>query len=132
MPNATGEFEIQSWNEDTYQELKNGGKLTRATVTQAFTGDLSGAGDVQWLMSYQEDGTARFVGLQQFEGSMGGRDGSFVAESRGDFDGGAASGTLAVLPGSGTGGLAGLRGDGRFEAQTGSMKAAVQLDYSFE
>ena len=32
MATAKGQFELASWNEDTYQELDSGGKLTRATV----------------------------------------------------------------------------------------------------
>ena len=34
MTTATGRFELASWNEDTYDELPTGGKLTRASVTQ--------------------------------------------------------------------------------------------------
>ena len=47
---ALGSFEIKSWNEDQYSELPDGGELTRASVTQEFTGDIEGAGDVEWLM----------------------------------------------------------------------------------
>jgi hypothetical protein len=128
---ATGEFEIASWDEDTYQELEGEAKLTRASVTQTFTGDISGTGDVQWLMCYGPDGTARFVGLQRVQGTIGGRSGSFVIESPGDFDGARAAGQWSILPGSGTDGLAGIRGEGGFEAPLGS-KASYMLDYSFE
>ena len=33
---ATGTFKVESWDEQTYGEIESGGKLTRATVTQAF------------------------------------------------------------------------------------------------
>jgi hypothetical protein len=129
MSTATGEFEIASWSEDTYRELTGGAKLTKASVTQNFTGELSGRGEVEWLMCYQEDGSARFVGLQRVEGSLGGRDGTFVAEALGDFAGGRASGTWRVL--AATDGLAGLRGQGSFEAPPGP-KASFRLEYRFE
>jgi hypothetical protein len=129
MTSATGEFAIASWDEKTYKELDNGGKLTRAEVTMTFTGDLKGSGEAEWLMCYRSDGTARFVGLQRIEVAVDGRDGSFVAESVGDFDGSKAAGTWSVLDGSGTGGLAGIGGGGRFEAPLGSS-ASFQLDYS--
>ncbi len=129
--NASGEFEIASWDEDTYRELEGEAKLTRASVTQTFTGDLSGSGEVQWLMCYGPDGTARFVGLQRIEGTIDGRSGSFVVESLGNFDGAKAAGPWSILPGSGAGGLAGIRGEGGFEAPLGS-KASYTLDYSFE
>jgi hypothetical protein len=131
MASATGEFEIAGWEEETYSEIKDGAKLTRAAVTQTFRGDVTGTAEVQWLMSYQPSGTARYVGLMLLEGSVGGRSGSFVAETSGDFDGGKATGTWSVLAGVGTGGLAGLRGEGRFEAPPGST-ADYAFEYSFE
>ena len=70
-------------------------------------------------MVYGQDGTARYVGLQRIEGSLGGKEGSFVVESNGDFDGGEAKGTWVVIAGSGTGDLAGLTGEGTFTAPLG-------------
>lgn len=131
MPQATGEFHIESWDENTYQELESAGKLTRATVTMTFKGDIVGEGGAEWLMCYKEDGSAHFVGLQRIEAALDGRDGSFVVESIGDFDGRQAVGSWAVLSGSGTDGLAGLSGNGRFRAPLGS-KASFELSYSLE
>ena len=128
MPSATGEFEIKSWNEDSYQQLDDGAKLTRASVTQSFTGDLTGTGQAEWLMYYRADGSARVVGLQRVEGSIAGHSGSFVAECTADFDGSKATGTWSVLAGAGTEALAGLRGVARFEAPHGT-KASLQFDY---
>ena len=47
MPSATGQFEVTLWQENTYRELEGGGKLTRASVTQTFSGDISGSGDAE-------------------------------------------------------------------------------------
>jgi hypothetical protein len=116
---AKGEFELTGWDEDTYEELDGGAKLTRATVTQRFTGDLEGDGAVQWLMAYADDGTARFVGLQRVRGMLDDRKGAFVLEVEGTFDGALAKGTWTVVPGSGTGDLTGLEGTGGFEAPRG-------------
>ena len=127
MPNATGSFEVASWDEETYEEV-DGGKLTRASVTQTFTGDVDGEGAVQWLMSYRKDGTAHFVGLQRIRGTIGGRTGVFVLETIGDFDGKVASGTWSVVPGGGSADLEQLRGTGRFEAPVGP-KASWELEY---
>lgn len=130
MSQATGEFTVDSWDENTYQDLGDGAKLTRAEVTQTFSGALAGAGSVQWLMCYAPDGTAHFVGLQRVEGTLDGREGAFVAETVGDFGGTVAKWTLTVLPGSATGGLAGLTATGHFEAPHGS-KATFDLEYEF-
>jgi hypothetical protein len=119
MGTLTGGFELASWDEQTTQELEGGRKLTRALVTQAFTGDLEGEGSVEWLMCYAEDGTARFVGMQLVRGVIDGRKGSVVLETVGEFDGGKARGRWTVIPGSATGDLAGITGEGRFEAPHG-------------
>jgi uncharacterized protein DUF3224 len=127
MTMLTGEFEVASWDENAYLELEGGRKMTRADVTQRFSGGVDGTGIVVWLMAYAEDGTARFVGLQHVQGSVGGREGGFVMETMGDFDGEKAVGTWSVIPASATGELVGIRGEGRFQAPRGP-KASYTLD----
>jgi hypothetical protein len=128
---ATGTFEVKSWDEHPYLEIEDGGKLTRASVTQSFTGDIEGEGAVEWLMCYRKDGTADFVGLQRVVGRIGDRSGSFVLQNTGTFDGKQAKGPWSVVPGSGTGNLRGLRGKGEFGAPHGP-KASFTLDYDFD
>jgi Protein of unknown function (DUF3224) len=126
-----GKFKIENWQEETYGEIEGGGKLTRASVKQAFSGGIEGDGEVEWLLCYRADDTADFVGLQSVAGSVGERSGSFVLQVSGSFDGGEAKGDWTVVPGSGTGELGGLRGSGGFAAPLGS-EAAVTLEYEFE
>jgi hypothetical protein len=128
---AQGTFEISSWDENAYVELDGGAKLTRASVGQAFSGDLEGEGSVEWLMCYREDKTADFVGLQRFVGRLGSRSGSFVMRTQGTFDGEKAAGELSVVAGSGTEELGGITGAGAFLAPHGSTPS-VDLDYDFE
>ena len=131
MAKLEGEFEVTSWDEDTYQKLEGERKLTKASVTQKFTGDLAGSGAVEWLMSYADDGKARFVGFQRIESTASGRVGSVVIESNGKFDGKKAAGTWSVLPGSGDGDLEGMTGKGRFEAPMGG-KPSYSLEARFK
>jgi hypothetical protein len=122
MPTLKGKFAVASWNEDTYDDravVGEGAKLTRASVGQTYSGDIDGNGTAEWLMSYRADGTAHFVGLQTIGGTVGGRTGSFVLDSIGEFDGSTASGELSVVEGSGAGALAGVTGKGRFTAPMG-------------
>jgi hypothetical protein len=128
---AQATFEIQSWEENAYVELDGDAKLTRASVGQAFAGDLEGEGSVEWLMCYRQDKTADFVGLQRFVGRLGSRSGSFVMRTEGTFDGEKAAGELAVVAGSGTEELSGITGGGAFVAPHGSTPS-VDLDYDFE
>lgn len=127
MGKATGSFQLSSWNEDTYDDGPVG-KMTLATVSQNFSGDISGDGSVRWLMAYGGDGTARFVGLQKVDGRLADRQGTFVLETAGDFDGQMARWEATVIPGSGTGELTGLRGSGRFGAVHGP-EATYEIEY---
>jgi hypothetical protein len=43
MTEAKGSFELAGWDETTYEELGDGGKLTRASVKQNFDGARSSA-----------------------------------------------------------------------------------------
>jgi hypothetical protein len=122
MATINGVFKVTSWDEDAYGE-----RLSRASVTQRFEGDIAGQGTAQWLMAYRPDGTARFVGLQQVDGLLSGRRGTFVLETAGEFAGGVARWEASVVPGSSTGQLADLSGAGRFEAPHGS-EASYELE----
>jgi hypothetical protein len=51
-------------------------------------------------------------------------------ETIGDFDGTLARGRWSIVPGSGTGALSGIAGEGSFEAPHGP-KATYQIDYAF-
>jgi hypothetical protein len=131
MTKATGTFEVASWQEDEYAALDGGGKLTRASVTQALSGDLEGDASVEWLMCYRPDGTADYTGLARVSGRLGDRAGDFVLQTAGTFDGGEARGDWTVVPGSGTGELAGLHGRGGFSAPKGTQ-GTTTLEYGFE
>ncbi|HEV2751974.1 MAG TPA: DUF3224 domain-containing protein [Gemmatimonadales bacterium] len=112
MKGANARFTIKSWDEKPYGEGPELPKLTRATVTKTFTGDIEGEGQVEYLMMYRSDGSATFVGLERIVGRIGGKTGSFVLQRSGIFESGQAKESYSVVPGSGTGELRGLRGEG--------------------
>ena len=128
MPRMKGSFQLSSWNEDGYEE-RDGFRLTRATVSQRFEGDIAGDGSAEWLMAYQADGRARFVGFQVVDGEVAGRRGTLVLETAGEFDGRVARWDATVVPGSSTGELTDAKGAGKFEAPHGST-AAYELEIS--
>ena len=112
MKTANARFTITSWNETPYSEGPDQPKLTRASVIKTFSGDIVGEGHVEYLMMYRGDGSATCVGLERVSGRIGDKRGSFVLQRVGAFEGGQAKETYFVVPGSGTGDLRGLRGDG--------------------
>src|SRR5436190_15372618 len=109
---ANSRFAIKSWDEKPYSEGQGLPKLTRAAVTKTFTGDIAGEGHVEYLMMYRSDGSATFVGLERIVGHLAGKAGSFVLQRTGIFENGVAKESYSVIPGSGTGELRGIRGDG--------------------
>ena len=128
---ANARFAIKSWDEKPYSEGQGLPKLTRAAVTKTFTGDITGEGHVEYLMMYRSDGSASFVGFERVVGSVAGRAGSFVLQLAGVFENGMAKETYAVVPGSGTGELQGLRGDGTTAVGHG-MEHPFTLNYELE
>ncbi len=111
--NANARFAITAWDEKPYSEGANLPKLTRASVTKTYTGDIDGEGHVEYLMMYRPDASASFVGLERITGSVAGISGSFVLQRTGVFENGQAKESYSVVPGSGTGALQGLRGEGK-------------------
>lgn len=109
---ANARFAITKWDEAAYSEGQDQPRLSRASVTKTYTGDIEGEGQVEYLMMYRSDGSATFVGLERIVGQVGGRTGTFVLQRTGLFEGGQAKESYSVIPGSATGDLQGLLGDG--------------------
>jgi hypothetical protein len=127
---ADCQFAITTWDEKPYGEGEGLPRLSRATVAKSYTGDIEGEGRVEYLMMYRPDGTAAFVGLERVVGRLGDRAGSFVLQRTGVFEEGLAKEAYSVVPGSGTGDLVDLRGEGRSAVGHG-MEHPFTLAYEF-
>lgn len=109
---ANARFAIKSWDEKAHSEAQDQPRLTRASVTKNYTGDIEGDAQVEYLMMYRSDGSATFVGLERFVGRISGKAGTFVLQRTGIFENGQAKESYSVIPGSATGERQGLSGDG--------------------
>src|SRR5690349_20699100 len=109
---ANSRFAITSWDEKPSGEWQDVPKLTRATVAKTFTGTIESKGIVEYAMMYRADDSAAFVGLERIDGRDGKKSGSYLLQRTGVFDGGQAKETYFVIPGSATGELEGLAGEG--------------------
>ena len=125
---ANARFAIKSWDEKPYSEGQGQPKLTRASVTKTYTGDIDGEGQVEYLMMYRRDGSATFVGLERVVGRIAGKTGTFVLQRTGVFEGGQAKESYSVIPGSATGDLQDLVGDGSSDVGHG-MEHPFTLSY---
>ncbi len=128
MKTANARFAIKSWEEKPYSEGPDLPKLTRASVTKTYTGDAEGEGKVEYLMMYRPDSSASFVGLERVTCKLRGKSGSFVLQRTGVFEGGMAKESYSVIPGSATGDLKGLVGEGKTSVGHG-MEHPFSLEY---
>jgi len=128
---ANAVITVHKYQPAAYDEPAEGPALTRIHVEESFGGDISGAGVVEFMQAARADGSASFVGIERVTGTVAGRNGTFLLQDAGTVQDNIVSGDWFVIPGSGTGQLAGLRGTGGFRANLGEG-AQVHLDYWFE
>jgi len=124
-------FEGKNWDEKPFSEIEGGPKLTRASVTNVYHGDIEGEGTLEYLMVYNTAGPVDFVGYERIVGRIGDRSGSFVLQHTGTYADGTANASYTVAPGSGTGDLAGLRGQGKMAA-THAPSSPFPFEYDMD
>jgi hypothetical protein len=86
---------------------------------------------VRALQVRRDNQSASLVSMQRFRGKLGGRQGSLVLQGQETVEKGKIRATWVVVPGSGTGDLARLSGEGGFEGDFGKGSQGT-LDYWFE
>jgi Protein of unknown function (DUF3224) len=128
---AAGRIDVKTYEPAPYDRPAEGPTLFRIHVVEDFSGDIQGEGVAEFLQVTRAEDAASFVGIERVTGSISRRSGTFVLQAEGTLQGATVSGRWFVVPGSGTGELSGLRGEGGFTAQLG-QHASVTLDYWFE
>lgn len=105
--------------------------LAELNLTEIFAGDIDGESTSRALVIQHADRSSNMVSVQRVRGKLGGRAGTFVLQGSETVENGKMRATWFVVPGSGTDGLSGLRGEGGFEGGFGNGSKAT-LDYWFE
>ena len=127
---AKAKITVQSSEAKPYDQTASPA-LMEVHLSETFTGDIEGASPVRALQVLRDDRSARLVSMQRFNGKLGGRQGTFVLQGSEIVESGKIKATWFVVPGSGTGDLSGLRGEGGFEGHFGKGSDGT-LDYWFE
>ena len=127
-------FEVTGW--DTRDEEGERPLLSEAIVDKRYHGDLDGEGRVRLLMCRASaDGpleNAGYIAMEQVSGTLGGRKGTFVFHHWGIAEAGAPPRTGGhVVPGSGTGELAGMSGTMEIHVD-GDGGHTLALDYEID
>jgi hypothetical protein len=127
---ARATFKVAGWDETPGEQIPGGHALGRAVLKKTFHGDLEGSSTVEMLMSKGADGSAAYVAMERIDARIGDRTGTFVLMHAATSDATGQHGDWRVVPGSGTGGLAGLRGTGAI--QHDASGATFTLDYEID
>ncbi|NUO73143.1 MAG: DUF3224 domain-containing protein [Frateuria sp.] len=102
-------------------------QLGRMTIDKQFQGDLQASSLGEMLSAGTVvTGSAGYVAIERISGALHGRQGSFVLMHFGLMDRGTPSMRVTVVPDSGTGELAGIRGELTIRIERG------QHEYGFD
>ncbi|NHQ85677.1 DUF3224 domain-containing protein [Iodobacter sp. HSC-16F04] len=126
-------FVAKGWSEIAFHESAGAGKLSRASIGNTLTGDLTGDGVLEYLLSYprKAGGDVAFMGYERITGKIAEYEGSFVLRHDGLFSSTAGvSGTLSIEPDSGTGDFSGWSGSGKIQAKAGEHGGIYALQLS--
>lgn len=127
---AEAKITVQSSEAKAYDQTASPA-LMQLHLSETFTGDIDGESPVRALEVRRDVHSARLVSMQRLRGKLSGRQGSFVLQGSEIVENGKIKATWSVVPGSGTGDLSGLGGEGGFEGQFGKGSDGW-LEYWFE
>jgi uncharacterized protein DUF3224 len=106
---ATGTFEVKLTPQPP--EDKTDTSLSRMTINKQFHGDLEATSKGQMLTGMASvKGSGGYVAIERVEGTLKGRNGSFILQHTGTMSHGTYQLSVTVVPDSGTGQLEGLTG----------------------
>lgn len=123
--NATGTFDVTIRPQPPHDEA-DGVSIGRAALEKKFHGglDATSVGEMIGARTATQ-GSAGYIAMERVRGTLDGREGSFVLMHHGVMDRGAQSLLVTVVPDSGTGALAGLRGTLTIEIADGVHRYAL-------
>ncbi len=129
MPIVRGPFEVNMEPEPPFLE-QDGLTLNRNAAYKQFSGGMTGSSDVQMIAAFTSTpGSAGYVAIEHFTGSVDGKSGSFVLQHSGTMNRGDAQLTVTIVPDSGTGELTGI--SGTLEIENDEGEHSYVLDYKF-
>ena len=131
METLTGTATFSSWDEDpAYDSGAPVPRLAHATVVFAYEGDLVGTSTCQYVLHYRDGADGLAVGIERLQASLGedGPEGTVALRHDTRFGADGVDVTWSVVPGSGTGALAGLAGTGGFTAAPEAKKWSWRLE----
>ncbi len=130
---ATASFKVTGWDPAPYDQPSDGPELSRISIQKSFHGDFTGESTGEGLFCGMNNPTAGagYVVSEKVTGRLGDRTGSFVIQHGGVMGPGTAPRTFGhVVPGSGTGDLAGLVGTVEIDQAEGEHTLTLEYDFA--
>jgi hypothetical protein len=127
---AKGEFEVKLNPLSAYApDSVEGPPLGRMSLDKKFRGDLEGTAIGEMLTAGAvTKGSAAYVAVERFTGTLHGKRGSFAMHHRGVMMRGEGELSVLIAPDSGTGELAGISGE--LAIIIGGGKHSYELEYT--
>jgi hypothetical protein len=108
--NASAPFTNDRYDEEPYGESE-GAEVSRVHISRTFSGDLEGESVAELLIAKSEGGGG-YVGHDRITGALQGKSGTFVFQHTGLMGPEGVTNTGTIVPGTGTGELEGITGEG--------------------
>lgn len=130
MPIARGSLDVTMESEPPFLE-RDGLKLSRNVVRKEFSGDVIGTSETQMIAAFTgTPGSAGYVAIEHFEGTVDGKSGSFVLQHSGVMNRGDAQLTVIIVPDSGAGELAGISGTLEIDNEDGLHSYVLAYEHA--
>jgi len=108
---ASGTFSVKMNPLDGYTKGVNNIQLNRMSIDKSFSGDIKATSKGEMLSAMTPvKGSAGYVAIEQVDGEVNGKKGSFVLQHFGTMSSGSERLILEVVPDSGTDDLTGISG----------------------
>ncbi|WP_084963139.1 DUF3224 domain-containing protein [Thermoactinospora rubra] len=108
---AKGTFDVHDWTPQPPLADHDGISVAHVTLRKTFHGDLTGSSVVHMTIATTPVEDSRsYVAVERVTGTLDGREGTFLLQHSAAMDRGEQTLRISVVPDSGTGELAGLRG----------------------
>ncbi len=125
---ASGAFDVKLTPQPA-DEKTNDPLLGRMSIDKHYHGELEATGTGQMLTGGDyKTGSAGYVAMEKVTGTLQGRTGTFLMQHSGTLTQGAQQLSITIVPGTGTGQLAGIAG--KMDVKITDGKHFYELDYT--
>lgn len=125
---VSGGFEVQMESKET-RDAGDGIVTGRSSLEKTFEGEMEGTSEGTMLTAMTGvPGSAGYVAIERFRGTLAGRSGTFVLQHSGTMEKGDEGLSITVVPDSATGELEGLSGRMAIEQVNGRHRYSFEFD----